>query len=138
MTIQMPAAAEPQEEPSEQAAPALEQEEEKQQQQAPTPDREATPKQRAYHAFLVRASGEALSLDHVRENSGNRITEEIRRLKKIGQKDDSFATWPQWWKLFRTLLEAKASDEEMLEVLAGLTDRRSTYSLTDEWLKKAA
>jgi len=92
-----------------------------------------TPAQRAFHTYLIRSRGGDIASDDLQEPS---LQEKIEALKKQAAADESFATWPQWRKLFLLLVEAKAADDDVCDVLNGLSDIKHTSSVIAEWLKK--
>jgi hypothetical protein len=102
------------------------------------PETPASMGQRAFLTFLVRSRGQSLTDSDFGSVSMKSAIERIESLKKSKNVDESFATYPQWKKLFFLLVEdQKVGPEKACAVLQGLTSISSTTQVIDEVLKKA-
>lgn len=93
--------------------------------------------QRAFYCYLLRVRGEGRPIT-VKDLLAEKIAEKIEALKALPALESICATWNQWWKLFRTLLERQVEHAEICEILNGLTDIRSTSSVISEWIGQEA
>lgn len=101
------------------------------------PDVPATTGQKAFLTYLLRSRGESLSAADFGAVSMKSAFERIETLKSAKNADESFATFPQWKKLFFLLVEdLKVGADQACATLKGLRSIDGTSKVIDEHQKK--
>lgn len=102
------------------------------------PETPASTGQRAFLTYLIRSRGQTLKAADCGALSMKSAIERIEALKKAKTEDESFATFPQWRKLFTLLVEDHKVGLDMASaVLRDLTSITATSEVIDGWVKKA-